>query len=174
MVGSRQRRMVAVSKVSQYGTVGSGGTIYAVSFDRLVDDASCLDREAVNENIRSDRKETNMKKLSRCWMVLLFLMTMGAGTALADPYHHHHHHYPYWFWPRIVVTPWPRYYYDPPAPVIIQTVPRYNPPEVYIQQTPPPEQGYWYYCESARAYYPYVKECPGGWMKVVPQTSPGR
>jgi len=131
----------------------------------------------MNENKRSGRKETNMKKLSRCWMGLLLLMTIGAGTALADPYWHHHrrhHHHPYWFWPRVVIAPWPRYCYDPPAPIIVQTVPRYYPPEVYIQQSPPPEQGYWYYCESARAYYPYVKECPGGWMKVVPQTSPGR
>ncbi|MEW6259966.1 MAG: hypothetical protein AB1547_08665 [Thermodesulfobacteriota bacterium] len=117
-----------------------------------------------------------MKKSSKLWMVLLFLMTVGTGSALADPYchHHHRHHHRCWFRPWIVIDPWPRYYYNPPAPVIVHTVPRYSPPEVYIQQAPPPEQGYWYYCENARAYYPYVKECPGGWMKVVPQTNPGR
>jgi hypothetical protein len=40
-------------------------------------------------------------------------------------------------------------------------------------QTPqPPESGYWYYCKDAKGYYPYVKRCPSGWMKVVPSSSP--
>jgi hypothetical protein len=52
-------------------------------------------------------------------------------------------------------------------PVI--TVP--STPPVYIQRTivPPPEPNYWYYCRSAADYYPYVRECPGGWEKVAPQ-----
>jgi len=54
-------------------------------------------------------------------------------------------------------------------PVIVQP-----PPPVYTQQ-PPSDPNYWYYCENPRGYYPYIKECPGGWMKVVPQpTTPGR
>ena len=28
--------------------------------------------------------------------------------------------------------------------------------------------GYWYYCESAGQYYPYVTTCPEGWIAVVP------
>ena len=28
----------------------------------------------------------------------------------------------------------------------------------------------WYYCRDAKAYYPYVRECPSGWQQVVPQT----
>jgi hypothetical protein len=48
-----------------------------------------------------------------------------------------------------------------------------QPPTDYIQQEPaPPQQAYWYYCQSAGAYYPYVKECPGGWTQVVPQAPP--
>ena len=48
-------------------------------------------------------------------------------------------------------------------------------PSTYIQQdvqpgpAPAPQQGYWYYCSDAQAYYPYVKECPGGWQRVSPQ-----
>ena len=34
---------------------------------------------------------------------------------------------------------------------------------------PPAQTSYWYYCAASRAYYPYVNECPGGWMKVLPQ-----
>jgi hypothetical protein len=32
--------------------------------------------------------------------------------------------------------------------------------------------GNWYYCESAKAYYPYVSECKEGW-RTVPATPPG-
>jgi hypothetical protein len=34
------------------------------------------------------------------------------------------------------------------------------------------QQNYWYYCRQANGYYPYVRQCPGGWMKVVPETTP--
>ena len=62
------------------------------------------------------------------------------------------------------------YYYPPayypyyPAPVVIQ-----SPPQVYVEREAAPEaQSYWYYCAATRGYYPYVKECPGGWQKVAP------
>ena len=63
-------------------------------------------------------------------------------------------------------APYP-YYYGA-QPLVIQ-----QPPTEYIQQGPAPsQQSYWYYCQNAGAYYPYVKECPGGWMQVVPQPAP--
>lgn len=71
--------------------------------------------------------------------------------------------YPYYAYP----------YYAPPVvtqPVIIQQ----QAPEVYVQQAPqsapqqPVEQAYWYFCPDPQGYYPYVKQCPKGWMKVVP------
>jgi len=73
----------------------------------------------------------------------------------------------YWYYDQ------PRYYY--PAPVV--TVP--SSPPVYIErgdvQAAPESQSenYWYYCTDAKAYYPYVKQCPGGWQRVVPQPPPG-
>lgn len=74
---------------------------------------------------------------------------VGTHIFLGDP-----------FWPG----PWyPPY---PSPPVIVQQT-----PPVYIQQNAPGDAAtYWYYCEQARGYYPYVKECPGGWMTVVPPT----
>ncbi|MDP2882045.1 MAG: hypothetical protein Q8N89_10720 [Azonexus sp.] len=46
-------------------------------------------------------------------------------------------------------------------------------PQVYIEQAQEPAPGagqqYWYFCKSAQGYYPYVKECPDGWQKVLPQ-----
>jgi hypothetical protein len=42
-------------------------------------------------------------------------------------------------------------------------------PEIDMQPAPQAEQPvYWYYCKDPQGYYPYVKQCPGGWMKVVP------
>lgn len=55
----------------------------------------------------------------------------------------------------------------------------YAAPPVIVQQQPPifvqPEQEtdhYWYYCQDPQGYYPYIKSCPGGWMRVVPETTP--
>ena len=38
----------------------------------------------------------------------------------------------------------------------------WNPYPVYVQPTP----GYWYYCPSAEAYYPYVTYCIDAWIPV--------
>ena len=63
------------------------------------------------------------------------------------------------------------YYAYPPAVV---TVP--SSPPVYIEQgggqaapAPQGQSNYWYYCAGSQAYYPYIKECPGGWQPVAPQ-----
>lgn len=44
---------------------------------------------------------------------------------------------------------------------------------VFIERSPPAEpaaQIWWYWCADARAYYPYVQQCPGGWQRVAPQS----
>ena len=35
-------------------------------------------------------------------------------------------------------------------------------------QAQPQPQGDWYYCADSKTYYPYVRECPGGWQRVPP------
>jgi hypothetical protein len=64
------------------------------------------------------------------------------------------------------------YYYPPPVyypPVVVQSS-----PPVYVERNDQPPaaapqpQNYWYYCAGSRTYYPYVKECPGGWQRVSP------
>jgi hypothetical protein len=67
---------------------------------------------------------------------------------------------------------WGWYAYPPPVyspPVIIE-----RQPQTYIQQQAPSAQQpyYWYYCADSKAYYPYVQQCPGGWLTVVPPTEP--
>ena len=43
----------------------------------------------------------------------------------------------------------------------------YPPPEstLPLSNMPPPPQ-YWYYCDSAKGYYPHVASCPEGWRPV--------
>ena len=65
---------------------------------------------------------------------------------------------PYWY---------PGYY--PYYPYPYEPVPAVSEPQTYVEQSGP---SYWYYCEGAKAYYPYVRECPGGWLTVLPQGAP--
>lgn len=71
-------------------------------------------------------------------------------------------------------------YYFPPAYAYPPTVIVPATPPVYIeqqaQQQPAqsaqptqPRANYWYYCKDPDGYYPYVRECPGGWLQVAPQ-----
>jgi hypothetical protein len=106
-----------------------------------------------------------MKSTVKFLMLFLALMT-GCASAWAQ---HHGGHLrfgvtigPYW-------GPWylpPPTYYYPPV-VIEQQSP------IYVQQQPvmeaAPQNSYWYFCRAANAYYPYVKECPAGWEKVLPR-----
>jgi len=60
-----------------------------------------------------------------------------------------------------------------------------EPPMAASQNPPPPSPepgsaaapgsaGNWYYCESAKAYYPYVTECKEGWRSVPATPPPAR
>jgi len=64
---------------------------------------------------------------------------------------------------------YPYYPYYAAPPVVIQ-----QQPDTYIQQTPQAEEpSYWYFCKDPKGYYPYVKKCPKGWLKVVPSPTSG-
>ncbi len=56
-------------------------------------------------------------------------------------------------------------YYNPPVVIERQ-------PPVFVQPEPQPQ--YWYYCQAPQGYYPYVQQCPGGWLQVVPSAPPTR
>jgi hypothetical protein len=127
-------------------------------------------------------KEVCMKKIIRIILALAVVVMAGALPANADRgghwghggghFGHHGGH------AEIVVGPglwWPGWwdsypyypYYSSP-PVIVQ-----QPPEIYVQPTPQAEPSdYWYFCQDPKGYYPYVKKCPKGWLKVVPSDNP--
>lgn len=73
--------------------------------------------------------------------------------------------------------PAPVYY--PPEPVVVRTpvyvsppvysTPAYVEPPTIVQAEPAQPVGWWYYCQASRTYYPYVKTCPGGWVRVPAQ-----
>jgi hypothetical protein len=57
-------------------------------------------------------------------------------------------------------APPPVYYYPYPAVVVPPS------PPVYVEKEQ--AENWWYYCDQSKGYYPYVKECPGGWQRVPP------
>jgi|PersoiStandDraft_1058852.scaffolds.fasta_scaffold41838_1 hypothetical protein len=66
---------------------------------------------------------------------------------------------------------YPAYAY--PAPAYSYPAPAMAPSGAYVEQgyaqaAPAPQQD-WYYCAGSNAYYPYVRECPGGWQRVPAQ-----
>jgi len=52
-------------------------------------------------------------------------------------------------------------------------------PRVFVERDAPaapaaqPQQ-WWYWCQSAQGYYPYVSTCSEGWRRVEPQVPQGR
>ncbi len=83
------------------------------------------------------------------------------GGGLAAPYWGYPYGYPYGY-----AYPYPYGYPAYSQPVVVEPS-----PQTYIQQDAQAQQ-YWYYCQSPQGYYPYVRECPGGWQQVSPQPPP--
>ncbi|SEM81051.1 hypothetical protein [Nitrosomonas marina] len=79
--------------------------------------------------------------------------------------------YPYWSRYRS-----PYYYsraYVYPSPLIAPaTPPVYIERKVTAVNSTQSQSSYWYYCRNPEGYYPYVKQCPEGWLQVVPQPAP--
>jgi len=74
--------------------------------------------------------------------------------------------YPYRYsYPYPYAYPYP--VYEQPYPVYVQPAPVPSQPQAPAQS--------WYYCDSAKGYYPYVANCPEGWKPVPvqpPQAEP--
>ena len=88
--------------------------------------------------------------------------------------HRFHHHgravffvgapFLYYSWPYGYYYAPPPYYYGPDYAAHREM------PEVYVEKfegTPTPETKGEIYCPSLSAHYPDVKDCPGGWQRVI-------
>ena len=101
--------------------------------------------------------------------VLLLILALAAGSALAHGRGRVHlgfhfgvplgWHSP-WYW-----APPPVYY--PVAPVVVSP----PAPTTYVERgdVVPEGAASWYFCRESKGYYPYVKQCPGGWQRVPAQ-----
>jgi len=96
----------------------------------------------------------------------------GRGAGWGGGWHHHDWDrwrggwsfgFGYWgpYWdPWLSGWDYP-YRYAPSYPVYVV-------PDAETLPSAPPPPSYWYYCPSARAYYPYVSQCPEAWVPVSP------
>jgi hypothetical protein len=75
---------------------------------------------------------------------------------------------PYPYYPYYWEAPYPYSYGRPP--VIQQQQPVYQEPAPRTEQQQ--QDYYWYYCPDPPGYYPYIKQCAKGWLKVVPSAPP--
>jgi len=87
----------------------------------------------------------------------------GLGVWFGWPGGYSPYYYPYYY----PYAPYYYPYYYPPAVSVPSS------PQEYIERTRRDElsttSGVWYYCPDSKSYYPYVKECPGGWQTVPAQ-----
>lgn len=101
----------------------------------------------------------------------LALGLVASGSALAW---HHGPRVGIYVGPGYYYPPW---YYYPPAPVVVPAQPPVyieRAPETVPAPAPAPSTGQaqpqaYYFCAASNAYYPYVRECAGGWQVVAPQ-----
>ena len=118
-----------------------------------------------------------MRKFMRIVLALMILLMASSLPVQADRGRHGHGGHgggragidvfvgPGFWWPGWW-RPYPQYYPYYPPPVIVE-----QPAEIYVEPAPEADETrYWYYCKDkeSEGYYPTIKRCPGGWMKVVP------
>jgi hypothetical protein len=132
------------------------------------------------------------------WKRVVYAVGLGLalaaipGAALAGGGHGHGHGHggskysfsfgfgPYWggpwwygpgaYYPYAYGFPYPYSYPVYPAPIYAPAPRGVVEEPVYVERdAAPAASGWWYYCESAGAYYPDVPSCDEPWLKVPPR-----
>ncbi len=121
-------------------------------------------------------------------LLVAALVGLTVGVASAPAAAHGYYHGGYWGGPRVTFGfyggPWYwgpgwgypygyGYGYAAPPVVVVPSEPR-----VYVERDAPAtapsdanQPQWWYWCPSAKGYYPYVSTCSEGWQRVPPQPS---
>ncbi len=106
------------------------------------------------------------------WIVLLALAgALAAGPAAARVGLRLYFNVPLWgyyYAPPYYYPPYYPYYYPDYPPAAVAPYPT---PYAEAPRSVPPVSSDWFYCAESKSYYPYVRECPGGWQRV-PSTPP--
>lgn len=96
----------------------------------------------------------------------------GWGPWWGYQWPYYYPYYPYYGYGSYYSYP----YYYPPSVVVPEKPQSYS----YIEREGPQSSqssskwpSDWFYCPQSRGYYPYVKECPGGWQTVPSSPPPG-
>ena len=84
------------------------------------------------------------------------------GPGFGWPWYYGPYYSPYYYYPPVDAGPSGPQVYVEEENFAVAPVPQSSSP---IQQP----GSWWYFCQKTQSYYPYVKECPGGWQKVAPQ-----
>jgi hypothetical protein len=126
-----------------------------------------------------------MRKLITASLLAVMLLAILAGPSFAGGRRGHHWRGHHWHGgSRVFIGVGPRFWYGPYAhpywyysPYYVYTPPTVvvQEPPVYVQQDPAPAappapaESFWYYCPSAKEYYPRVPNCSEAWIKVPPR-----
>jgi hypothetical protein len=126
-------------------------------------------------------EESDMRKRVSVLLSALLTAVVSLQPALAHERHRYHHGpdhpglrlgvYVGYVWPG------PYYYYPPYYPPYSPLVVVRPQPQIYYIERAAPQAAsaagaLWYFCRATGSYYPYVRECPGGWEQVVPTPPP--
>lgn len=112
---------------------------------------------------------------------LVLAALLASASVCAEAHYHHGPNVrfgvvmggPLWYGPGYYAPYYyPPYYYPPSYYPSLPASPPVYIERGEMQPAAPPQESYWYYCAEAKGYYPYVKECPGGWERVSPQPPP--
>ena len=118
-----------------------------------------------------------MKGIKPYLIAILAAGLLTSGAALADRGHGHGriglgfyfgapYYSPYPYYPYSYYGPYPYY---PPVVTAPASPPVYIERGEELSESPQEEGYYWYHCDKPEGYYPYVKQCPGGWQQVTPE-----
>lgn len=138
-----------------------------------------------------------MKSFKLMCLIIILLGLIPISSVWARGGHHHGHHYRGWGGFGLGLGlgyglgyggyggygyrgyrgygwGYPRYRfgyggYYPPVVAVPSTPPVYIQQQGANQSATESQSNYWYYCRKPEGYYPHVKKCSEGWMKVVPQ-----